>query len=113
MCIRDSALTIRSKSPLNMAALASEFEDIEGIVDIDLGVPKVTGNDIVLNRFQDGWEIQYILKFGSFTNGKGKQHIWKYQALDDGSIQFIEESGSPIPTWMRCHKEKDLLVFRG
>ena len=109
----EDALTIRSKAPLNMAALASEFEEIEGIVDIDLGVPKVAGNDIALNRFQDGWEIQYILKFGSFTNGKGKQHVWKYQALDDGTIQFIEESGSPIPTWMRCHTGGDLLVFRG
>lgn len=109
----EDALTIRSKAPLNMAALASRFEDIEGIVDIELGVPKVVGNDIALNRFQDGWEIQYILKFGSFTNGKGKQHIWKYQALDDGTIQFIEESGSPIPAWMRCHRQENLLVFKG
>lgn len=109
----EDALTIRSKAPLNMAALASAFEEIEGIVDIDLGVPKVAGNDIALNRFQDGWEIQYILKFGSFTNGKGKQHIWKYQALDNGTIKFIEESGSPIPTWMRCHKAENLLVFKG
>ena len=31
----------------------------------------------------------------------------------DGTIQFIEESGSPIPTWMRCHTAGDLLVFRG
>lgn len=109
----EDALTIRSKAPLNMAALASQFEDIEGIVGIDLGVPKVTGNDIELNRFQDGWELQYIMKFGSFTNGKGKKHIWKYQASDDGTIKFIEESGSPIPTWMRCHVEELLLVFRG
>lgn len=109
----EDAITIRSKAPLNMAALASEFEDIEGIVDIDLGVPKVAGNDIALNRFQDGWEIQYILKFGSFSNGKGKQHIWKYQALDDGTIQFVEESGSPIPAWMRCNIDEALLVFKG
>ncbi len=109
----EDALTIRSKAPLNMAALASQFEDIEGIVDIDLGVPKVVGNDIELNRFQDGWELQYIMKFGSFTNGKGKKHIWKYQAFDNGSVEFIEESGSPIPSWMRCHVDELLLVFRG
>ena len=110
----EDALTIRSKAPLNMAALASQFEDIEGIVDIDLGVPKVAGNDIELNRFQDGWEIQYVMKFGSFTSGKGKKHIWKYQAFDDGSVKFIEESGSPIPSWMRCHQiEELLLVFKG
>lgn len=109
----EDALTVRSKSPLNMAALASQFEEIEGIVDIDLGVPKVAGNDISLNRFQDGWEILYIMKFGSFSSGKGKQHVWKYQALDDGTIKFIEESGSPIPSWMRCEVEEALLVFKG
>lgn len=110
----EDALTIRSKAPLNMAALAIEFRDIEGVVDIDLGMPKVGGNDISLNRIQDGWEVQYILKFGSFSNGKGKKHIWKYHAFDDGTIKFIEESGSPIPTWMRCGVEEDvMLVFKG
>lgn len=109
----EDALTIRSKAPLNMAALASQFEDIEGIVDIDLGVPKVAGNDIELNRFQNGWELQYVMKFGSFASGKGKKHIWKYQVSDAGVVKFIEESGSPIPSWMRCHVEELLLVFRG
>lgn len=109
----EDALTIRSKAPLNMAALATQFEEIDGIVAIDLGVPKVAGNDISINRFQDGWEILYVMKFGSFSSGKGKKHIWKYHALDDGTIQFIEESGSPIPTWMRCEVEEALLVFKG
>lgn len=107
------ALTIRSKEPLNMAALASAFAEVDGVEEIDLGIPKIAGNDISLNRFQDGWEIQYILKFGSFASGKGKKHIWKYQVLDDGTIKFIEESGSPIPTWMRCDAKEIMLVFKG
>lgn len=109
----EDALTIRSKSPLNMAALATSFLDIDGVADVDLGIPKISGNDISLNRLQDGWEVRYILKFGSFSSGEGKSHIWKYQALDDGTIKFIEESGSPIPSWMRCSINKDALVFKG
>ncbi|MEM1121595.1 MAG: hypothetical protein AAGJ18_14185 [Bacteroidota bacterium] len=109
----EDALTIRSKAPLNMAALASQFEDIEGVVSIDLGIPKVAGNDIVLNRIQNGWEILYVMKFGSFSNGKGKKHLWKYHVLDDGAVNFVEESGSPIPSWMRCQMEEAMLVFRG
>jgi hypothetical protein len=108
----EDALTIRSKAPLNMAALANEFQDIEGVVDIDLGVPKVAGNDIALNRIQGAWEIQYILKFGAIAK-KGKKHIWKYHVLDTGVIKFIEESGSPIPSWMRCSLEPTLVVFKG
>lgn len=106
------ALTIRSKEPLNMAALANEFAEIDGIEAIDLGIPKIGGNDISLNRIQDGWEIQYILTFGAAA-GKGKKHIWQYHALDNGTIKFIEESGSPIPAWMRCEVQKNLLVFKG
>ena len=44
------AITIRSKSPLNMAALANEFYNVEGVVEIDLGMPKIGGNDIKIKR---------------------------------------------------------------
>ena len=108
-----SALTIRSKEPLNMAALAGQFMDIEGVVDIDLGIPKIGGNDIIFSRISNGWEIEYMLKFGAYLSGGGKKHSWKYRMLDDGSLQFIEESGSPIPSWMRCESEGNPLVFKG
>ncbi len=101
------AITIRSKEPMNMAALSNEFYNIEGVEEIDLGIPKVVGNDIVLSRIATGWEIQYLLKFGAFGSGGGKEHIWTYEASDDGTIKFIDEVGEPIPTWMRCSKEKD------
>ncbi len=107
------ALTIRSKEPLNMAALANEFADIEGIIDIDLGIPKIGGNDIIFSRISNGWEIEYLLKFGAYLSGGGKKHSWKYRILDEGTILFIEESGSPIPTWMRCKKEAIPMVFEG
>ena len=99
------AITIRSKEPLNMAALSNEFYNIEGIEEIDLGIPKAAGNDIVFTRLPDAWEIQYILRFGSFSGNGGKEHIWTFQAKDDGTIQFIEETGEPIPSWMRCSVE--------
>lgn len=101
----EDAITIRSKEPLNMSALANEFYNVEGINSIDLGVPKIGGNDILLKRLNDGWEVEYILKFGSYIKGKGKSHNWTYKALDDGSIKFISEEGDPIPEWMRCHFE--------
>ncbi len=110
------AITIRSKEPLNMAALANEFYNIDGIVEIDLGIPKIGGNDINIKRIENGWEVEYILRFGSYISGKGKMHIWKYEALDNGSIKFINESGDPIPAWMKCDNkleyDKKKLAFR-
>lgn len=99
------AITIRSKEPLNMAALANEFYNIDGVSSIDLGVPEIGGNDINIQRIRNGWEVQYVLRFGSYISGKGKVHIWKFNALDDGSIEMISEGGDPVPEWMRCEEE--------
>jgi hypothetical protein len=96
------AITIRSKEPLNMAALANEFYNIDGITEIDLGIPKAGGSDIQLRRVH-GWEVEYILRFGSYISGEGKAHIWNYKALDNGQIIFVSESGDEIPSWMRCN----------
>lgn len=96
------AITIRSTEPLNMEALANEFYNIEGIKEIDFGLPKIEGNDIQIKRTAKGWEVDYILKFGSHISGNGKTHIWQYQAMDDGTVKFITETGDPVPDWMRC-----------
>ncbi len=99
----NDAITLRSREPLNMSALANEFYNIEGVKSIDLGIPKIGGNDINIQRINEGWEVQYILRFGSYISGKGKVHIWTYNAMDDGNVHFVNESGDPVPEWMRCH----------
>jgi len=99
----NDAITLRSREPLNMSALANEFYNIEGVKSIDLGIPKIGGNDISIQRINKGWEVQYILRFGSYISGKGKVHIWTYNAMDDGNVHFVNESGDPVPEWMRCH----------
>ncbi len=106
------ALTIRSREPLNMAALANEFYNVEGIDEIDLGIPKIGGNDINIKRVHQGWEVEYKLRFGSYINGQGKTHIWVYAAKDDGTVEFISEGGDPIPDWMRCRFEAENIVTR-
>lgn len=106
------AITIRSKEPLNMAALANEFYNVEGVEEIDLGIPKIGGNDINIRRIDSAWEVDYVLRFGSYISGKGKVHIWKYKALDDGSIEFISESGDDIPSWMRCEFDPKQLASK-
>lgn len=103
------AITIRSKVPLNMAALSNEFYNIEGVAEIDLGVPTIAGNDIKIERIERGWELEYILQFGSYSD-KGKKHVWKYKVTDDGEVTFISETGNPIPTWMKCEDDVDYLM---
>jgi hypothetical protein len=102
---KSDAITIRSKEALNMAALANEFDNIEGVSEIDLGLPKVGGNDIKMKRINGGWELDFVLKFGAYADGAGKQHIWKYKALDSGKVSFVSEGGDPIPSWMKCETD--------
>lgn len=100
------AITIRSADPLNMAALANEFYNVDGVAEIDFGLPKAGGNDIRLRPVPGGsWEVQYILKFGSYINGNGKTHSWIYQFDKAGDVKFISETGDEVPGWMRCEIE--------
>jgi hypothetical protein len=96
----NDALTLRSKEPLNMASLAAQLSEIPGVIQIDLGLPKLAGNDIKARRIIGGWEVDFILALGS-----GKKHIWKFRALDNAQITVLGETGDPLPTWMRCDKE--------
>lgn len=102
---KSDAITIRSKDALNMAALANEFDNIEGVTEVDLGLPKVGGNDIKMKRINGGWEFDFVLRFGAYSDGAGKQHIWKYSATDAGKVAFVSEGGDPIPSWMKCETE--------
>jgi hypothetical protein len=98
------ALTIRSKEPINMAAIANEINNVEGVVEVDLGIPKVVGNDITSKRVNGAWELDYILRFGSWATGKGKSHTWKYRITDAGKVSFVNEGGEPVPDWMKCNQ---------
>ena len=106
------AITIRSRAPLNMAALANEFYNIDGVETIDLGIPEIGGNDINIKRLHNGWEVEYLLRFGSYISGKGKQHRWTYEVRDDGTVEFITEGGDEVPDWMRCRFEKESFLSK-
>ena len=101
------AITLRSKEPLNMAALASQFDNIPGVVQIDLGLPKFSGNDIKAKRITGGWEIEFMYSFGGTAGAGGKIHSWKFKALDNGQVTMLKEGGEPLPTWMRCDNSAD------
>ena len=97
------AITIRSRNPLNITALANEFRNIEGVEDIDMGLPEIMGNDIELRRTATGFRLDYILKVGGGIGGESLQtHIWSWSIDSEGNVKFIEEKGAPVPEWMKC-----------
>ena len=101
------AITLRSKEPLNMAALADRFRDIPGVVQTDLGSTKLGSNDIKARRTAGGWEIDFILSINI-----NQQHVWKFKAADNGQVNLLKESGEPLPAWMRCEAPEKALLAR-
>jgi hypothetical protein len=101
------AITLRSKEPLNMAAIGERFRDIPGVVQIDLGQAKFSGNDIRARRTSGGWEIEFVLAIGV-----NQQHSWKFKASDNNQISLLNESGSPLPSWMKCSVEDKNVVAK-
>lgn len=102
---QNDAITLRSREPLNMAALADQFDNIAGIIQIDLGLPKLAGNDIKAKRISGGWEIEFLLSLGA-----NKFHSWKFSANDAGNVQLLKEGGEPLPSWMRCERGGETLA---
>ncbi len=96
------AITIRSRKPVNIAAIGNEIYNIDGISEIDFGIPAVKGNDIKMTRVSEGWEFQFELLFGNYLTGDGESHRWKYLVTDNKEVKFLVEEGDPVPDWMRC-----------
>jgi len=106
------AVAVRSKKPLNMASLANEFYNLEGVQEIDLGLAKEQGNDIVATRTANAWRFEFKLSFGSLAEKGEKIHTWIYERKDTGEVNKISEGGDDIPEWMRCFREEDRMLAR-
>lgn len=106
----EDAITIRSKDPVNMAAIANQFSQIDGVTETDLGIPKILGNDIQFRSASNGVELDYILRFGSWSSGKGKSHTWKFKVSNAGKAEMTGEFGDDVPEWMRCDARQGLLA---
>jgi hypothetical protein len=102
------AITIRSKEAMNIASIATEIQNIPGVSTVDLSIPRLKGNDIKVKRITGGWEFDFLLNVGNAIDNK--LHSWKYKCLDSGTIQFISESGDPIPSHMRCMMDEFLVA---
>lgn len=106
------AISIRSKNPLNMAALANEFNNIVGVEEIRLSDNKEIGNDITAIRVADGYRFTFTLSFGSLSQKGEKTHVWQYECTGAGVVTKVSEEGEPVPEWMRCSMQRGRYVAR-
>ncbi len=96
-----NSFNVRSSKALNLTPVAIAFEQIEGVKKIDMLTPSGDGNDIEIVKKDDGWLINYIIKFDSCFKSCKKQHKWTFEVDDSGKVAFLGESGDALPVWMQ------------
>ncbi len=106
------AVAVRSKKPLNMASLANEFYNLEGVQEIDLGLAKEQGNDITATRIAGAWRFEFKLSFGSLAEEGERIHTWIFERKDTGEVTKVSEGGDDIPEWMRCSLDEKIMLAR-
>ena len=95
-----NSFNVRAQESLNIAPVASAFSQIDGIVLVDLLMPSGDGNDIEVKKIDNGWEINYMVKFESCITGCKKKHIWTFNVKNSNKVTFVGESGDDLPEWM-------------
>lgn len=96
-----NSFNIRAKESMNIASVAKDFSTIENITLVDTMEPNGDGNDISIKEINNGWQINYMIKFDGCISGCKKKRVWTFEVTNDGKINFKGESGDELPAWMR------------
>jgi len=89
--------TLRSDSAINGYAVGAHFEELNYIESA--GPDGVTdGSDIGVLFFDDHLLFTFDYGFGDCPSGCINRHIWYFRVFMDGSVEFVEEEGDPLPT---------------
>ena len=97
---QNNALVIRAAEPINMAALSNLLSEVEGVVKVNLGTDLKSTSDIQIAPISDGWDVSYLLYFEE--NGIKQQHRWIFHVNEKWEVEFLNESGAPVPEDLSC-----------
>lgn len=88
---------LRSDRAINIFAAARLLAELP---DVNDAYPNsvTDGNEISVLFFDDHLRYTFEYGFGDCPSGCLNQHTWKFKVFTDGTVEFIEESGDPLPT---------------
>ena len=90
-------VVLRTNEPLNILALAAEFTGIEGVRWAEPNGRIGDGNTIEVAPAENAVELLYSKGFGDCPAGCILRHYWRFSVAADGSVEFLESYGSPLP----------------
>ena len=86
-----------SEEARNLLSLSSEFEGIEGVRYSNPRTYAGDGNTIDVAPRENAIELVYSRGFGDCPSGCIGRHYWRFSVAADGSVEFLESYGSPLP----------------
>ena len=86
-----------SEEARNLLSLSSEFEGIEGVRYAYPVQYLGDGNTIEVAPRGNAIELLYSKGFGDCPSGCTGRHYWRFSVAVDGSVEFLESYGSPLP----------------
>lgn len=90
-------VVLRTDQSLNTVALAAEFTGIQGVWYAESNGFGGDGNTIDVAPHEDAIELVYSRGFGDCPAGCIGRHYWRFSVAADGSVEFVESYGSPLP----------------
>lgn len=88
---------LKSRRPLNSAALAKQFLGIEGVLTASPAVPIGDGDDIAVSAQAGGWRLDYSVGYGDCPAGCIARHYWTFVVQPDGRVTYVGSRGDPTP----------------
>lgn len=89
--------SLESSRPLNMRALATLFEVVDGVDSSEPNSPVGDGDDLDAGRESDAWRLEYNAGWGDCPAGCTASHRWTFRVRDDGVVEYVGSSGPPPP----------------
>ncbi len=97
-----NSFNVRAQEAWNMAPIAQLFSNMDNVILVDLLVPDGDGNDIEIKKLEDGWELNYHVKFDTCITGCKQKHVWTFEVRGN-EVHFMKEWGDKLPKWMKSH----------
>lgn len=90
---------VRLESPLrlNMEALGTRFEEIEGVSSAGDVLYGGDGNDITAEVRPVGLLLEFSVGFGDCPSGCSDRHFWSFLVRRDGAVEFLGSRGPTPP----------------
>lgn len=82
---------------LNVTALATRFEGIDGVRYVEPDAFAGDGSDIRAERSAGGWRLEFSLGFGDCPAGCTGRHDWSFTVDASSRVTFVGSRGDALP----------------